>query len=222
MEDKYKIILSKIKKDMDFINPLDKKLVIVSKAQKVENIKKLIDMGHYIYGENYSEEAIKKITIINNDRVEWHYIGKIQSNKIRKISKYFDWVQTISSEKHAKILNDECNDISKTMNICVQVNIDNEDSKSGINISQIQDFYESIVKYKNLNIRGLMAIPSRVNALKANINSYNILESEFSKLKQKYKDIDTLSVGMSNDYQLALKYGANMIRIGSLIFGERK
>ena len=222
MEDKYKIILSKIKKDMDFINPLDKKLVIVSKAQKVENIKKLIDMGHYIYGENYSEEAIKKITIINNDRVEWHYIGKIQSNKIRKISKYFDWVQTISSEKHAKILNDECNDISKTMNICVQVNIDNEDSKSGINISQIQDFYESIVKYKNLNIRGLMAIPSRVNALKANINSYNILESEFSKLKQKYKDIDPLSVGMSNDYQLALKYGANMIRIGSLIFGERK
>ena len=222
MEDKYKIILSKIKKDMDFINPLDKKLVIVSKAQKVENIKKLIDMGHYIYGENYSEEAIKKITIINNDRVEWHYIGKIQSNKIRKISKYFDWVQTISSEKHAKILNDECNDISKTMNICVQVNIDNEDSKSGINISQIQDFYESIVKYKNLNIRGLMAIPSRVNALKANINSYNILELEFSKLKQKYKDIDTLSVGMSNDYQLALKYGANMIRIGSLIFGERK
>ena len=108
------------------------------------------------------------------------------------------------------------------MNICIQVNIDKEESKSGIFIEDLDDFIENILVLDRLVLRGLMALPSKINVLKENINSYKILRSEYDRLKNKYKHIDTLSIGMSNDYKLALDNGSNMIRIGTLIFGNRK
>ena len=223
MKEDYQNILSKIDSDIDKIS-IDKtiKLIIVSKSQPTSSIRELIKSGYHIYGENYLDEAIKKIEEIDNNNLEWHFIGRIQSNKIKKIAKYFNWVQTISSEKHARLLNEECQKLEKKLNICVQINIDNEESKAGIMINETDEFLNNISRYEYLSLRGIMAIPSKLNALKENVNSYNILKLKYDKLSNKYKNIDTLSLGMSNDYKLALSKGSNMIRIGSLIFGERK
>ena len=223
MKEDYQNIFSKIDSDIEKIS-IDKttKLIIVSKSQPTSSIRELIKSGYHIYGENYLDEAIKKIEEIDNNNLEWHFIGRIQSNKIKKIAKYFNWVQTISSEKHARLLNEECQKLEKEMNICVQINIDNEESKAGIMINEIDEFLNNISRYEYLSLRGIMAIPSKLNALKENVNSYNILKLKYDKLSNKYKNIDTLSLGMSNDYKLALSKGSNMIRIGSLIFGERK
>ena len=108
------------------------------------------------------------------------------------------------------------------MNICIQVNIDREQSKSGILIEDLDNLIVNILPLNNLILRGLMAIPSKINALKENINSYKILRAEYDRLSSKYIHMDTLSIGMSNDYKLALDNGSNMIRIGTLIFGNRK
>ena len=223
MKEDYQNILSKIDSDIEKIS-IDKttKLIIVSKSQPISSIRELIKSGYHIYGENYLDEAIKKIEEIDDNNLEWHFIGRIQSNKIKKIAKYFNWVQTISSEKHARLLNEECQKLEKKLNICVQINIDNEESKAGIMINEIDEFLNNISKYECLSLRGIMAIPSKMNALKENVNSYNILKLKYDKLSNKYKNIDTLSLGMSNDYKLALSKGSTMIRIGSLIFGERK
>ena len=223
MKEDYQNILSTIDSDIEKIS-IDKntKLIIVSKSQPISSIRELIKSGYHIYGENYLDEAIKKIEEIDDNNLEWHFIGRIQSNKIKKIAKYFNWVQTISSEKHARLLNEECQKLEKKLNICVQINIDNEESKAGIIINEIDEFLNNISKYESLSLRGIMAIPSKMNALKENVNSYNILKLKYDKLSNKYKNIDTLSLGMSNDYKLALSKGSNMIRIGSLIFGERK
>ena len=223
MKEDYQNILSTIDSDIEKIS-IDKttKLIIVSKSQPISSIRELIKSGYHMYGENYLDEAIKKIEEIDNNNLEWHFIGRIQSNKIKKIAKYFNWVQTISSEKHARLLNEECQKLEKKLNICVQINIDNEESKAGIMIHEIDGFLNNISKYEYLSLRGIMAIPSKLNALKENVNSYNILKLKYDKLSNKYKNIDTLSLGMSNDYKLALSKGSNMIRIGSLIFGERK
>ena len=167
------------------------------------------------------DEAIKKIKQINDDTSEWHFIGKIQSNKIKNIVEYFNWVQTISSTKHAEKINEESKKRSKLINACIQINIDNEHTKSGLDINDIDDFAEYITSLSNIKFRGIMAIPSKANALDAKENSYAMLNSIYKKLRLKYNTVDTLSIGMSNDYKIALKNGSNMIRIGTLIFGER-
>ena len=223
MKEDYQNILSRIDSDIGRTS-IDKtvRLIIVSKSQPISSIRELIKSGYHIYGENYLDEAIKKIEEIDDNNLEWHFIGRIQSNKIKKIAKYFNWVQTISSEKHARLLNEECQKLEKKLNICVQINIDNEESKAGIMINETDEFLNNISRYEYLSLRGIMAIPSKLNALKENVNSYNILKLKYDKLSNKYENIDTLSLGMSNDYKLALSKGSNMIRIGSLIFGERK
>ena len=223
MEKDYLNILSKINSDIEEMS-FDKaaRLIIVTKSQPIISIRKLFELGYNSFGENYLEEARVKINEMNEDDIEWHFIGNIQSNKIKKIVKIFSWVQTVSSLKHAKLLNEECKKIDKKINICIQINIDDEESKGGIDIKDVDTFINNISIYEFLCIRGIMAIPSKLNALKENENSYNILKSEYDRLSDKYKSVDTLSLGMSNDFRLALNKGSNMIRIGSLIFGERK
>ena len=198
------------------------KLVIVTKTQNNKEISEIIKLGYRIFAENYVDEGLRKIEYFKKKNLEWHFIGRIQSNKIKKICKYFDWVQTICSEKHAVILDNECQKINKNMNICIQINIDNEESKSGIQINDLNSFVKNISKLKNLTIRGLMAIPSKTNILKEKEDSYTILRLAFEKLTTEMKNFDTLSIGMSNDYICALQNGSTMLRIGQYIFGERK
>ena len=153
MEKDYLNILSKINSDIEEMS-FDKaaRLIIVTKSQPIISIRKLFELGYNSFGENYLEEARVKINEMNEDDIEWHFIGNIQSNKIKKIVKFFSWIQTVSSIKHANILNEECKKIDKKINICVQINIDNEESKGGINIKDVDTFFENISIYKFLSI----------------------------------------------------------------------
>ena len=146
MKSDYLGILSSIKQDIERyeISQINKpSLIVVTKSQSNEDIEKIIEAGNKCLGENYVDEAIKKIDFFKKRSLEWHFIGKIQSNKIKKISKYFDWVQTISSIKHAELLNQACEGLSKKMNVCIQVYIDREQSKSGILIEDLDDLIAS-------------------------------------------------------------------------------
>ena len=127
----------------------------------------------------------------------------------------------MSSLKHARLIDNECIKQNKKINICIQINIDDEHSKGGIKVDEIELFLNGIASYENLIIRGIMSIPSKSNTLKEKVNSYSILKLEYDKLANIYKSIDTLSLGMSDDYKVALDNGSNMIRIGTLIFGKR-
>ena len=198
------------------------KLVLVSKSQKKDSIKKIYELGYRSFGENYLQEAKEKIESLNNYNIEWHFIGRMQSNKIREIVKLFDWIHTVSSRKHMDMINKFSEEFNKIMNICVQINIDGEESKSGLDLHQVDDFMNISENYGNIKTRGIMAIPSKANALDKKEHSYALLSEKFTELRAKLIDFDTLSLGMSNDYKLALAHNANLIRIGTLVFGARE
>ena len=197
------------------------KLVLVSKSQEKKSIEKIYKLGYRNFGENYLQEAKEKIQSLNNYDIEWHYIGRIQSNKIKEIVKLFDWVHTVSSRKHMDMIERFSEEYKKIINVCIQINIDNEKSKSGINLDQIDDFMRISDNYRKIKTRGIMAIPSKTNALNKKEQSYALLSKKFVELRAKFKNFDTLSLGMSNDYKLALAHNANLIRIGTLVFGAR-
>lgn len=196
-------------------------LVAVSKQQSVDKILQAINCGQNIFGENYVQEAIEKIELLKDHKLEWHFIGPIQSNKCKLIAENFSWVHTIDRLKIAKRIN-EARENMPPVNICIQINISMESTKSGLLLDDLDNFADEIQTYNNLRLRGLMAIPSNsVNNEKLTIE-FNLLRNKYEMMKKKYSSIDTLSMGMSNDYLLAIKNGANLVRIGSKIFGKRK
>ncbi len=212
--DNYKGVIEVINKYKKFRDN-DIRLIVVTKSQDYKKIIQLEKYGQKDFGENYLDEAEEKISKINNKSIIWHYIGKIQSNKIKKLCNYFQWIHTISSVKHAYKINDICNKLNKKINICIQINIDEEKTKGGIFINDYEDFYSSINKLSNLNVRGIMTIP----------NIEKPCENSFSKMKDLYNKhdyLDTLSMGMSKDYIKAIENDANLLRIGQQIFGARE
>ena len=198
------------------------KLVLVSKSQKKDSIKKIYDLGYRSFGENYLQEAKEKIESLDSCDIEWHFIGRLQSNKIREIVKLFDWIHTVSSKKHMDMIDKFSMEYNKIMNVCIQINIDGEESKSGLDLSKVDDFISISENYRNILTRGIMAIPSKTNALEKKERSYALLSEKFTELRAKLVNFDTLSLGMSNDYKLALAHNANLIRIGTLVFGARE
>ncbi len=198
------------------------KLVLVSKTQKKDSIEKIYKLGYKCFGENYLQEAKDKIQSLNSYDIEWHFIGRIQSNKIKDIVKLFDWIQTVSSKKHIEMIDRFAGEFKKIINVCVQINIDGEKSKAGLNLNQVDDFIGVSKDYSNIKIRGIMAIPSKANAIDKKEQSYELLSEKFTELRDKFMNFDTLSLGMSNDYKLALAHNANLIRIGTLVFGARE
>ena len=198
------------------------KLVLVSKTQKKDSIEKIYKLGYKCFGENYLQEAKDKIQSLNSYDIEWHFIGRIQSNKIKDIVKLFDWIQTVSSKKHIEMIDRFAGEFKKIINVCVQINIDGEKSKAGLNLNQVDDFISVSKDYSNIKMRGIMAIPSKANAIDKKEQSYELLSEKFTELRDKFMNFDTLSLGMSNDYKLALAHNANLIRIGTLVFGARE
>ena len=198
------------------------KLVLVSKSQKKDSIKKIYDLGYRSFGENYLQEAKEKIESLDSCDIEWHFIGRLQSNKIREIVKLFDWIHTVSSKKHMDMIDKFSMDCNKIMNVCIQINIDEEENKSGLDLNKVDDFISISENYRNIQTRGIMAIPSKTNALEKKEHSYSLLSEKFTELRAKLVNFDTLSLGMSNDYKLALAHNANLIRIGTLVFGARE
>ena len=198
----------------------DIRLVAVSKSQSYIAIRSAYDAGQKIFGENYLQEALEKKKLLENLEIEWHFIGPIQSNKCKLISENFSWVQTIDRIKIANKLN-QYRLSKQPLNICIQVNISEENTKSGIGLDDVKQFAKLISNLKNLKLRGVMAIPSKTNENQNLVSQYRLLKKLYEDLKISYSSVDTLSIGMSNDYLLAIENGANLVRIGTKIFGAR-
>ena len=196
------------------------KLVAVSKGQSHSKIREAFDAGQNIYGENYLQEAISKQKSLKELEIEWHFIGPIQSNKCKLIAESFSWVHSVDRIKVANKLNDSLKETA-SLNICMQVNISNEESKSGLQINEIDALAKHINNLDKLTLRGLMAIPTNTVDDEILKKEYKQLKVVYENLKKKYTSVDTLSMGMSNDYLLAIENGSNLVRIGSKIFGKR-
>ena len=190
------------------------KIIAVSKTFTIESIKPLIDYGHLEYGENKVQEAITKWTDVKlvNPNIKLHLIGKLQTNKVRFALKLFDYIHSVDSEKLAKKIADEEIKQNKKIKIFLQVNIGNEEQKSGIDKNRLQDLY-SYCKNLNLDIVGLMCIPPTENKSEVFFKEMDLLAKKFKLLE--------LSMGMSADYIEAAKNSATYLRIGSNIFGKR-
>ena len=190
------------------------KIIAVSKTFKLDHIKPLIDFGHKHFGENKVQEAIEKWTNIKkeNKNIKLHLIGRLQSNKVKNALRIFDYIHSLDSEKLANKISQYQKENNLNTKLFIQINIGNEEQKSGINENNINNFY-NYCKNLNLNIIVLMCIPP------VNINTENYFK-KMQLLKNKIK-LDELSMGMSSDYLTAIKFDASYIRLGSSIFGQR-
>ena len=193
----------------------NQKIIAVSKTFPISDIQPLINYGHIHYGENKVQEALEKWQIIKVDHKELklHMIGKLQSNKVKQALTLFDYIHSLDNLKLAKKISTEQIKIKKNIKIFIQVNIGSEDQKNGIHPKDIKEFYNVCVNDLGLDVIGLMCLPPN------NINS----ALYFSQMKLLNQQVGTneLSMGMSNDYMEALKYGSTFLRIGSKIFGKR-
>jgi len=197
-------------------------LIAVSKKQSIEKINNLIDHGHLDFGENYVQEGVDKIKTISNPSLIWHFIGPIQSNKTKLITEHFNWVHSIDRLKIYERIKNEANSLRKKINFLIQINISKENTKSGININDLDEILNGIDPSDDyLCFRGIMAIPSNTSNINLLEKEFSLLNKAYISLKERFHTVDTLSMGMSNDYYLAMDHGSTMIRVGSKIFGER-
>ena len=197
------------------------RLLAVSKKKSTEQILKAVNVGISHFGENYVQEAVEKIKILKAYELTWHYIGPIQSNKAAKIAQNFDWVQSLDREKIAVKLNENRKSKDGALNICIQVNLSGEVTKSGVPINQAQDLCRIVEELPNLHLRGLMAIPAPEQKFQIQRDKFRELSHKFNDLKKIYPKMDVLSMGMSNDYEAAIAEGSTMIRLGTALFGAR-
>ncbi|MFT7229490.1 MAG: pyridoxal phosphate enzyme (YggS family) [Methylophilaceae bacterium] len=197
------------------------KLLAVSKTKPVCDIVQAYEAGQRLFGENYVQEGVEKIQNLHSlDDIEWHFIGPLQSNKTRLVAEHFDWVQAVDRIKIAQRLNDQVSP-NKTLNVCIQVNIDDDENKAGISVSELNDFAKAISGLPNLRLRGLMTIPKANQSQAEQTTSFARMATLFESLKKQYSSVDTLSMGMSGDMQNAIDNGSTMVRVGTAIFGSR-
>lgn len=197
------------------------KLLAVSKRHPVESIIAANKAGIEDFGENYLQEALDKIQHLSSLRVNWHFIGPIQSNKTKAIAENFQWVHSIDRLKIAQRLSDQREPSASKLNVCVQVNISHEANKSGVELGEVEALCDRVAALPNLQLRGLMAIPAAEPDLDSQRIAFRVLAQEYSRLKPRYVQFDTLSMGMSNDFEAAIAEGSTLIRIGTGIFGPR-
>jgi pyridoxal phosphate enzyme (YggS family) len=194
-------------------------LLAVSKTQPVERIQEAIAAGQKAFGENYVQEAVQKMEGIpaSFSPLEWHLIGPLQSNKTRLAAERFDWVQTVASEKIARRLSEQRPAGLTPLNVLIQVNVSVEETKSGVALPEVAALAKAISALPRLKLRGLMAIPEPG----ADRSRYAAVKTLFEQLKGEF-GFDTLSMGMSDDLDIAIAEGSTMVRVGTAIFGERK
>ncbi len=190
-------------------------LLAVSKNQSIEKIREAYLAGQTQFAENYVQEAIEKQSALSDLQIEWHFIGNIQSNKTKLIATHFDWVHSVNRFEIAKRLND-ARDAKHPLNVCIEVNIDDETTKSGAQSQDILSLAEKIKSLPNLRLRGLMVIPQ-----KNHVDAFEKTSALQQELIRKGFLLDTLSMGMSADFEAAIAAGSTMVRIGTAIFGER-
>ena len=188
-------------------------LIAVSKTRSNSEIQEAVNAGQVHFGENYLQESLDKISFFKERELIWHFIGPIQSNKTALIAENFDWVHSVDRLKIAKRLSDQRDPSLGKLNILIQINIDEEQTMSGLLLKDVNDIISEVSDLPNLSLRGFMCIPSPENSAKS--------FSEMADLISKYPFLDTLSMGMSSDLELAIQNGATLVRVGTDIFGPR-
>jgi len=200
-------------------------LLAVSKTKPNEAILEAYQAGQKAFGENYVQEGVDKIQYfeVQNIQLEWHFIGPLQSNKTRLVAEHFDWMQTLERAKIADRLNEQRPPYKVPLNVLIQINISQESSKSGIQPSDMLPLAKHIENLPHLRLRGLMAIPEPTNDVAQQEQTFCQMKTLFEQLQQALPNaqIDTLSMGMTDDMQSAIKCGSTMVRIGTAIFGKR-
>ncbi|ROT94746.1 YggS family pyridoxal phosphate-dependent enzyme [Marinobacter sp. R17] len=202
------------------------RLLAVSKRKPPEDLRVAAAAGQIAFGENYLQEALEKMASLSDlPDLEWHFIGPIQSNKTRDIAAHFDWVHSVDRLKVARRLSDQRPADLAPLNICLQVNVDNEDTKSGAALADIPALAAEVLTLPHLCLRGLMAIPDPDQPEADLRQSFRALADALAQLRQAHpeaKGLDTLSMGMSGDLETAIAEGATLVRVGTALFGARE
>ena len=217
IRDKIKIVQSKID-----ASKIDKnvKLVAVSKKKSWQDILEAYENGISDFGENYLQESLEKISKLKDLKISWHFIGNIQSNKCEEIAKNFDWVHTIDRLKVARLIDKYCPE-NKCIKCLIQINIDDEESKSGIKVEEVEIFLKELSSLKKLKICGLMIIPNPNVELSDLQQTFKKIKMLADRLIESYENLTEISMGMSRDFELAIKEGSTIVRLGETIFGAR-
>lgn len=197
------------------------KLLAVSKKQGIDKIAEAVEAGLEDFGENYLQEGLEKIHQLAHLKLTWHFIGPIQSNKTRGIAENFQWVHSVDRVSIARRLSNQRPSDQKPLNVCVQVNVSSETAKSGTTIEDTRTVCEAVNSLPQLTLRGLMAIPAPHTETTDQRASFLALARAFKSLQSDFVSMDTLSMGMSNDFEAAIAEGSTMIRIGTGLFGNR-
>lgn len=198
-------------------------LLAVSKMQSGAAVREAAMLGQRAFGENYVQEALDKIAELADLRpgLEWHLIGPLQSNKTRLVAEAFDWVHSVDRLKIAQRLSEQRPDALPPLNVCLQVNISGEASKSGVAPEELSAMARSVAGLPRLRLRGLMSIPEPVEGFEAQRTPHRALRALFEQLRAEGLALDTLSMGMSDDLEAAIAEGSTLVRVGTAIFGPR-
>ena len=195
--------------------------VAVSKTKPKEDIEKIYNLGHRDFGENKVQELEYKYNNLPQD-INWHMIGHLQSNKVRKVIPIVSLIHSVDSLKLLKVINKESKKFDKVTNCLIQVNISKESSKYGFKESELGFLnQESMSEYQNIKFKGLMGMASFTDSESIIKNEFNNLKNIYNNIRKEIDEFNILSMGMSNDYKIAIESGSNMIRVGSKIFGKR-
>ena len=202
-------------------DPASVRLLAVSKTWPAECLLPAIAAGQQAFGENYVQEGVDKIAALAGRSLEWHFIGPLQSNKTRLVAAHFDWVHSIERMKIAERLAEQRPAGKSPLNVCLQVNVSGEASKSGCAPEEAVALAKAIAALPNLRLRGLMCIPEPAEDVEAQRRPFRQLRELYEQLRAEGLPLDTLSMGMSHDIEAAIAEGATMVRVGTAIFGER-
>lgn len=202
-------------------SPSEVTILAVSKRHKAARIRELYELGHTQFGESYVQEALEKQQSLKDIRIEWHFIGPLQSNKTKEVAGHFHWVQSADRRKILQRLSDQRPPELPPLNVCLQVNIDREPQKSGLLPEELMDMAHYAGEMTGLRLRGLMAIPKPADSIEQALPSFRKMRQLFEQLAGAGFDVDTLSMGMSADLEAAIMAGSTMVRIGTDLLGPR-
>lgn len=203
-------------------DPADIQLLAVSKTFPVTDLRAAMLAGQCSFGESYLNEALPKLATLIDPAPEWHFIGPLQSNKTRAIAEHFAWVHSLDRLKHAERLSQQRPDHLPPLNVCLQLNISGEISKSGVALPALSALAEAVAPLPRLRLRGLMAIPAPTSATEAQRVAFRAVRHAGEALQAQGLALDTLSMGMTDDLESAIAEGATILRIGTAIFGTRE
>ena len=196
-------------------------LLAVSKTRSSEELRAMAAQGIHRFGENYLQEALQKIEALDDLTLEWHFIGPIQSNKTRPLAEHFDWVHTVERLKIARRLSEQRPAHLPPLQLCLQVNISGEQSKSGVSLAELPQLAHEVARLPHVQLRGLMAIPAPADNFEQQRLPFAQLRQALERLRGEGLELDTLSMGMSDDLEAAIAEGATLVRIGTALFGPR-